>query len=317
MKSTKAFFRIVIACLLAVVMTSAVVACKPKNPDNPTNQKYNPEERPLSMSISTPDGVFNPFFATSAYDSSIVGMTQISMLSSDKEGNIVCGDNEPVVVKDYRVTTSADGSNTVYEFIIKNGIKFSDGTPLTIKDVLFNLYVYLDPAYTGSATIYSTKIVGLEQYRMQRASSDIGDDAMSAFEDQFYDQAKQRRLDLIQYAKLVDSTVSSSDKPDDIWSAEEKADLEKDYETVAVEFRKELESDWNNTDKDSYKDWGFTEVWQIFMLNDGQDSSLLLKDSQGKLVKDEDGNYQIDPEYAEYLKEEKDLWLADNAGKTG
>lgn len=139
---------------------------------------------------------------------------------------------------------------------------------------------------------------------------------MSAFEDQFYDQAKQRRLDLIQYAKLVDSTVSSSDKPDDIWSAEEKADLEKDYETVAVEFRKELESDWNNTDKDSYKDWGFTEVWQIFMLNDGQDSSLLLKDSQGKLVKDEDGNYQIDPEYAEYLKEEKDLWLADNAGKT-
>ncbi len=316
MKSTKAFFRIVIACLLAVVMTSAVVACKPKNPDNSTNQKYNPEERPLSMSISTPDGVFNPFFATSAYDSSIVGMTQISMLSSDKEGNIVCGDNEPVVVKDYRVTTSADGSNTVYEFIIKNGIKFSDGTPLTIKDVLFNLYVYLDPAYTGSATIYSTKIVGLEQYRMQRASSDIGDDAMSAFEDQFYDQAKQRRLDLIQYAKLVDSTVSSSDKPDDIWSAEEKADLEKDYETVAVEFRKELESDWNNTDKDSYKDWGFTEVWQIFMLNDGQDSSLLLKDSQGKLVKDEDGNYQIDPEYAEYLKEEKDLWLADNAGKT-
>ena len=113
MKSTKAFFRIVIACLLAVVMTSAVVACKPKNPDNPTNQKYNPEERPLSMSISTPDGVFNPFFATSAYDSSIVGMTQISMRSSDKEGNIVCGDNEPVVVKDYRVTTNSDVCNSL------------------------------------------------------------------------------------------------------------------------------------------------------------------------------------------------------------
>ena len=37
---------------------------------------------------------------------------------------------------------------TEYEFLIKKDIKFSDGTTLTIKDVLFNMYVYLDPAYT-------------------------------------------------------------------------------------------------------------------------------------------------------------------------
>ena len=52
-------------------------------------QLTDPETRPLVMSISTPDGVFNPFFSTSAYDSSIVGMTQISMLDTDKLGNLV------------------------------------------------------------------------------------------------------------------------------------------------------------------------------------------------------------------------------------
>lgn len=180
MKNKKSFFRILTVCLLAAALAFAAVACKPKDP-GPTNQKYNPEERPLAMSISTPDGVFNPFFSTSAYDSTIVGMTQIGMLGTDKEGNITCGDNEPVVVKDYRITTASDESTTTYEFILKNGIKFSDGKPLTMKDVLFNLYVYLDPAYTGSATIYSTKIVGLNNYRKQQLG-DITDSAMSAFE---------------------------------------------------------------------------------------------------------------------------------------
>lgn len=315
MKNKKSFFRILTVCLLAAVLAFAAVACKPKDP-GPTNQKYNPEERPLAMSISTPDGVFNPFFSTSAYDSTIVGMTQIGMLGTDKEGNITCGDNEPVVVKDYRITTASDESTTTYEFILKNGIKFSDGQPLTMKDVLFNLYVYLDPAYTGSATIYSTKIVGLNNYRKQQLG-DITDSAMSAFEQGFYDDANMRITDLVEYLQLVDSSVSSDDKPDDRWSEAEKREIEKDYLTVAAEFKKELESDWNNnSDVESYKDWGFTQKWQVFLLNDGQMTELLATDASGKYIKDDDGNYQLNTEEAAALEAELNIWLGENPGKT-
>ncbi len=47
------------------------------------------------------DGLFNPFFSTSAADGTIVAMTQIGMLSSkyvNGEVEVAYGDNEAVVV---------------------------------------------------------------------------------------------------------------------------------------------------------------------------------------------------------------------------
>ncbi len=130
------------------------------------------------------DGLFNPFFSTSAADGTIVSMTQIGMLSSKFEGGevkVAYGDNEAVVTKDYEIVENDDGT-TSYYFVLKNGIKFSDGQPLTMEDVLFNYYVYLDPVYTGSNTLYSTDIVGLAEYRTQTvgSSSDDSDDLISS-----------------------------------------------------------------------------------------------------------------------------------------
>ncbi len=123
------------------------------------------------------DGLFNPFFSTSSADSTIVGMTQIGMLSSNYvngEVEVAYGDNEAVVVKDYDIVENSDGTVT-YTFVLKNGILFSDGHPLTMEDVLFNYYVYLDPVYTGSNTLYSTDILGLAEYRTQTVGSSSGD----------------------------------------------------------------------------------------------------------------------------------------------
>ena len=120
------------------------------------------------------DGLFNPFFYTSANDGTIVAMTQISMLGADyKDGEVVVayGEDNAVVVKDYDEKHDAASDTTVYTFVLKNGIKFSDGHPLTMEDVLFNYYVYLDPVYTGSNTLYSTDITGLEEYRTQTISA--------------------------------------------------------------------------------------------------------------------------------------------------
>ena len=101
------------------------------------------------------DGLFNPFFSTSANDGTIVGMTQVGMLGSkyvDGEVVVAYGEDEAVVTKDWDLTVNDDGTNT-YTFVLKNGIKYSDGHPLTMEDVLFNYYVYLDPVYTGSNTL--------------------------------------------------------------------------------------------------------------------------------------------------------------------
>ena len=130
------------------------------------------------------DGLFNPFFSTSAPDGTIVSMTQIGMLGSNYvngEVEVAYGEDHAVVVKDYDIVENADDTTT-YTFVLKNGILFSDGHPLTMEDVLFNYYVYLDPVYTGSSTLYSTDIVGLSEYRTQTvgSASDDSDDLISS-----------------------------------------------------------------------------------------------------------------------------------------
>ena len=135
---------------------------------------YNNETTPMILSSDAFDGVFNPFYSTSGSDSNAISLTQLGMLTNDKNGNIVCGDKEATIVKEYeeiKTGTKKDVDlKTEYRFVLKNNVKFSNGSSLTIKDVLFNLYEYLDPAYSGSSTIYSTDIVGLKEYRTQQSS---------------------------------------------------------------------------------------------------------------------------------------------------
>ncbi len=309
MKMKKRMVSAFLSVLTAGCVLLSAVGCSKKGnasettgPDDESKTPtYNTETRPFSMSIQTPDGVFNPFFSSSAYDSTIISHTQVGMLSTDPKGNIVCGENEPTVALDYSVKESTENGKTytTYKFLIKNGILFSDGKPLTIKDVLFNLYVYLDPAYTGSATIYSTDIVGLQNYRQQKLG-DISDGSSSSFDDTFVSEANVRIQNLIDYVKVKGKGVKNEDKPP-LPADFDEAAAQVDYKTVAETFRKELEADYNAVDKETYKDWKFTEIWQIFLYNDGGRSELLLKDEAGKLVKDENQNPQLDPKAAQQI----------------
>ena len=153
----------IISAIVAVAILIPVIILIPKDKTE--------AQAPDAFVIMTEqlDGLFNPFFATSGNDSTIVAMTQIGMLTTgyaNGDVTVAYGDNEAVVVKDMSIVRNEgsgakdDKGTTVYTFVIKNGIQFSDGQPLTIEDVLFNMYVYLDPVYTGSSTMYSTDIVG-------------------------------------------------------------------------------------------------------------------------------------------------------------
>ncbi len=132
---------------------------------------------------------FNPFYATSGADQDVIGMTQVGMLSTDNNGKTVAGDNYPTVVKAYKVEkkdkdgnviTNGEVAETVYTFVLKNGVKFSDGKPLTMNDVLFSMYENLDPVYTGSSTMYSIDIKGLKAYRSQNATIKDDDETIES-----------------------------------------------------------------------------------------------------------------------------------------
>ena len=154
---------------VAVVVLAVVLVIVLKKDEE--KQYFDNETDALVFSTLEVDKVFNPFFTTSATDSNVVGMTQIGMLGNDKDGKKpTYGDDEAVVTKDLQIVTEGTedvDQTTTYYFVLKNNVRFSNGSYLTIKDVLFNLYVYLDPAYSGSSTIYSTDIVGLKKYRTQ------------------------------------------------------------------------------------------------------------------------------------------------------
>ena len=119
---------------------------------------------------------FSPFFAASAADQDVIDLTQIALLGADRKGEMVLngieGETREYNGTDYTyhgpadcvVTENADGTVT-YDIKLREDLKFSDGEPVTIDDVIFSMYVFLDPTYDGSVTMYSSPIVGLDEYR--------------------------------------------------------------------------------------------------------------------------------------------------------
>lgn len=278
-----------------------------------------PETSPLRLAIGAVDNNFNPLFYTSANDGTIANLTQAGLMTSDENGDLAYGDNYPVVTLDYKETYYSDASatnaigtgdgktitgssdtngSTAYEFVIKNGVKFSDGVDLTVMDVLFNLYVYLDPLYSGSSTIYSTKIQGLQAYRQQDPDAD--DDGTGEDLTQYYANAQMRISDLID------------------WANDEKTPTEqmkKDLKTVKKLYKQELETDWNSIStswQETYKDYYFTEAWQAYYFAEGLVSKQSYYNSNNVLVdrffdandngtRDEGEKYltELDPQFKE------------------
>ena len=119
---------------------------------------------------------FSPFFATTAYDQDVAGITQVGLLSTDREGNVVLKGIEGEKISfngteytyngiaDCVITKNDDGSLT-YDFKLREDVFFSDGTNLTADDVIFSMYVLSDPTYDGSSTFYALPIKGMEEYR--------------------------------------------------------------------------------------------------------------------------------------------------------
>ena len=132
---------------------------------------------PLNVGYS-PDyfsGNFSPFFYEMASDGDVVAMTQINLLTSDRGGAIIEKGINGTTVNyngtDYTyygpadVTIVENANGTVdYNFTLREDIKFSDGEPMTIDDVIFSMYTLCDPSYSGAMAFGSLPIKGLAEY---------------------------------------------------------------------------------------------------------------------------------------------------------
>ena len=168
--------------------TDTKAATEPAKPDDTKGDTQAPTEPATTEPVPGPkndtmvvatsplDQKFSPFFATTAYDMDIVNFTTGYMLTSDRGGNMILkgieGETREFNGTEYtyytmancEVTQNADGS-VDYDLTMRDDIKFSDGTPATIDDVIFGIYVKADPTYDGSSTIYAMPIEGIQEYR--------------------------------------------------------------------------------------------------------------------------------------------------------
>ena len=190
-----------LALLLALVMVLSVMAGCAKQEEAPAEEPAQTEQEPateepaaeepaaeepaaeepakadtLVVGYSLFSQKFTPFFADTAYDQDVAGMTQLALLGTDREGNVIMngieGETRAYNGTDYLYTgiadlviTENDDGTVDYDFTMRDDILFSDGTPMTADDVIFTLYVLSDPTYTGSSTFYAQPILGMEEYR--------------------------------------------------------------------------------------------------------------------------------------------------------
>ena len=172
-----------LALVLAFVMCIGVFAgCAAKKAEETQNGGSTSTETPYTGAdtiVFANDYMsekFSPFFADTSYDQDAVAMTQVSLLTSDREGNVVLNGKGGVVIPyngtDYTynslancvITENADGTVT-YAIDMRDDVVFSDGVKLTADDVIFTMYVLCDPTFDGSSTLYSQGILGMEEYR--------------------------------------------------------------------------------------------------------------------------------------------------------
>ena len=160
----------ILSILLAVAMLASMTTAFAEAPA---------QETPLVVAIQTLSSKFSPYAADTGYDQDVVEMTQVGLMTTDRTGAIIFNGIEGETLSyngtDYFYQGIADLSQnydaatdiTTYTAKLREDIKFSDGVPMTADDIIFNYYVYLDPSYTGSTTLSSYDILGLQAYLTQ------------------------------------------------------------------------------------------------------------------------------------------------------
>ena len=172
-----------IASLLAVAMTASLLAScggssSGKKEDQSGKQSADASKDSGAMVFASDEfnAKFSPFFAETVSDTMVSDLVNVLLLNLDRTGSIITkgieGEKKEYNGKEYTyhgisdldIKENSDGT-VFYDFKLKDGLKFSDGEPFTIDDVIFTMYVLADPTYDGNATFFTLPIQGMDEYR--------------------------------------------------------------------------------------------------------------------------------------------------------
>lgn len=284
---------------------------------------------PLVVATSTLSQKFSPFYHDTDYDKNIVDMTQVQMMTTDRTGGIIYngieGETHAYNGTDYTYTGTGDLSVsydedadiTTYTYKMREGMQFSDGVPMTIDDVIFNYYVFLDPAYNGSTTLNSYDILGLQAYRTQipEASLEQVNPIIDAVKEAGADYTLTGEESFTQAA--YDAYYG---KLKELWQADCAAMLDYMYEGYAADYAEdiightadELAADEGLKNAFGMALWGFGEYDAesgVFTTSDGK--TFNLADGEGPTAEDyfEATYAAYEGDFAGYAGTESELGL--------
>ncbi|WP_027634580.1 ABC transporter substrate-binding protein [Clostridium hydrogeniformans] len=109
----------------------------------------------LIIGLGQPDGVFNPLYSDSAYDTEVNRVLFSKMLAHTEDGQLKEHLTDMPKVSDDKKT---------YTFKIKDGAKWSDGQPITTDDIELSFKIMCDKTYTGPQDMPSLKLKGWKDY---------------------------------------------------------------------------------------------------------------------------------------------------------
>ena len=103
------------------------------------------------------NGLYNPLYAVTSYDKDVCNLIYEGLVVESPDGfNLV---NERLVES---LDVSEDGLD--FTFTIRDGVKFSDGKPLTAEDVVFTYQTLADPSSTATRHGYIAVLKGGSEY---------------------------------------------------------------------------------------------------------------------------------------------------------
>lgn len=168
--------RKVLSLVLAAAMALSMAGCGSKDGSS-SKDSGKSSDTPLVIGWDAMSQKFSPFFAESQPDMYLDDkMVQIGLFGTDRSGQYILdgidgykaeyNGTEYTYYTPSKIDVVENEDGTVeYNIKIRDDIKFSDGEPVTIDDVIFSMYVVSDPTYDGPSTFSSLPIEGIEEYR--------------------------------------------------------------------------------------------------------------------------------------------------------
>lgn len=183
----------------------------------------------LRVGVSELNGNFDPFADLSEGDDDVMKLVGIDLLTRDRAGKVILmasegeysyyNDNRYLYTgpADISVEYDSEKDETTYTLKLKDGIFFSDGVKLTVDDLIFNLYVRLQPNFSGSGYLRSYDIVGLKNYYYNNSLAEsirISDEEVDAELAEPGPEVSEYIRNLIETTLREEARVSQ-----DIWSS--------------------------------------------------------------------------------------------------